>query len=98
MSDIVQANLKAAFSLEAVAAEINVASGSSTTIEKLAKNIMEFFGKELGFNYRDSRKGDIRYSLANISKARKLIDYEPEYELSSGISEVADYLSKVKNK
>lgn len=41
--------------------------------------------------YRESRVGDIRYSMANINKARSKLNYEPEYNVTKGLSMAAKW-------
>lgn len=36
--------------------------------------------------YRDFREGDVRHSLADISKAAKLLGYAPKYDVSAGVA------------
>ena len=48
--------------------------------------------------YRDFRAGDVRHSQADISKARRLIGFEPEFKIQQGIDKAMpwyiDFLSK----
>ena len=41
--------------------------------------------------YRDFRAGDVRHSLANIDKAKRLLGYEPEFDLKSGLTRAFDW-------
>jgi len=41
--------------------------------------------------YRNFRAGDVRHSLADISKAQKLLDYQPKYKISEGMDEAMDW-------
>ena len=63
----------------------NIASGKSVTIQHLAEVMNEVSGKNLDIQYERSREGDIRYSQADISLARKELDYCPKIELRDGI-------------
>ena len=42
-------------------------------------------------NYRDFRAGDVRHSLADISKAQQLLDYQPSHKISKGLDEAMDW-------
>ena len=88
--DVVQANIKAATS-NAAGEIINIAKGERTTINTLAEIIMEISGKNLEPLHIEPMRGDIRYSLADISKAMKLIGYNPKYSLKSGLEETINY-------
>jgi len=61
----------------------NIASGNSITIKQLAKLIITLSKKELKINYNDAKKGDIRFSEADISLAKKELQYLPKYTLES---------------
>lgn len=97
VSDVVNANLKAAVEPYTDGLSINIGSGYSTTIKELAEYTIDFFNSNLSLNYKDHRKGDIRHSLANISQAKKLLHYEPQYDFKRGLSEAAGYFSSFKN-
>ena len=57
-------------------------------INKLAKMIVNLAGKDnLKPIHNKPRKGDLKHSLADISRARENLDYEPEYDLDKGLRE-----------
>ena len=61
------------------------ASGTPTTINDLAKTILELIGGDLPICYEKPRAGDIKDSYADISKAQKLLNYEPKVGLRDGL-------------
>ena len=68
----------------------NVAVGDRTTLNELFKAIKASLikngvGVTLKPSYREFRAGDVRHSQADISKAKKLLGYEPEYRIYEGI-------------
>jgi len=84
IQDAVRANIIAA---ESDATGIfNIGTGGNTTINGLARAIIKIMGRDLQPIYQEPRAGDIRDSLANISKA-KAIGYEPQYSLEDGLRE-----------
>lgn len=91
VENAVQANLLAAVARpEALGEVFNVAVGQRTTLNALLKTIrtaLESHGVEIRGEplYRPFRAGDVRHSLADINKARRLLGYEPEYEVGEGI-------------
>ena len=93
VADVVQANLKAASSSEADGAAVNVAVGESTTINKLATKIIGLVGAKVEPEYLESRAGDIRHSLADISRAREMLDYAPKYNLEKGLRETVRFFN-----
>ena len=93
IDNCVQANLLAACAEneDAINQVYNVAFGEQTTLNELFKLIKE---KVINFYsyvqsaepvYRDFRPGDVRHSLADISKANRLLGYEPGYSASDGL-------------
>jgi UDP-N-acetylglucosamine 4-epimerase len=56
--------------------------------------LQKISGKELKANYGPPRAGDVRDSLADISKARRLLDYQPEYSVRQGLKKAWDYFIK----
>ena len=59
----------------------NIASGKAVTIKELAKFMISLSGKNLDIKYLPPKKGEIRYSEADISLARKRLNYSPKYDL-----------------
>jgi UDP-glucose 4-epimerase len=90
VSDVVRANILAAES--DATGVFNIGQGRRVTINELAKLIIHIMNKDLGVIYKEARAGDIRHSLADISKAR-LSGYEPQYDLERGLKEtISDLL------
>jgi len=91
----VQANLLAATTdnQDAVNQVYNVAVGERTTLnqlfEHLRANLVAQFTHLQKFQptYRDFRAGDVRHSLADISKAKNLLGYQPTHLLAEGMAE-----------
>jgi nucleoside-diphosphate-sugar epimerase len=63
----------------------NIGSGQPTTINTLAKAILELSGECLDIHYENARGGDIKHSYADITKARKLLEFEPKTSLKAGL-------------
>ncbi len=88
VSDIVRANILAALSEEKLGSRIlNVATGKSTSLLDLVSALVRAQGKTQApeISFEPFRKGDIRYSLADISLAKKAIGYMPEVGLEAGL-------------
>jgi UDP-glucose 4-epimerase len=89
VSDVVRANILAA---ESDATGIfNIGQGQSTTINEIAELITRIMNKDPGVIYEEARVGDIRHSLADISKAG-LFGYQPQYNLEQGLRETISKL------
>lgn len=65
----------------------NIGNGESTTINELAHLIIKLVGSNVSPAYQPAKPGDIRHSLADISKARKF-GYNPKYNLEEGLKEI----------
>ncbi len=105
IDNAVQANLLAATvqNPEAVDQVFNVAVGDRTTLNELYEIIrglllVDFPQLEnVNPTYRDFRPGDVRHSLADISKAHELLGYEPTHRIDAGLKEAMDwYLADLK--
>lgn len=84
--DAVEAFYKA-MSVPHCAGEINIGSGEETSINKLAKLLMEKFGLEKRKPiYMKPRVGDIKRSCANIERARKMLGYKPLITIVEGLN------------
>jgi len=85
VKDVVQANIKA---MESNAGGIfNIAYCQRISLNTLAHMIMEITGKTVPIRYDAPRDGDIHDSLADITKAKKMIQYAPEYTVKTGLEE-----------
>jgi len=84
VKDVVQANILAAQS--DASGVFNISRGESVTINSLAKVIAELVGNKVEPVHQEPRAGDIKHSLADISKA-KAFGYEPRYDLEAGLAE-----------
>jgi len=84
VKDVIQANIIGAES--DACGVFNIGRGENSTLNDLAKTIINLVGKDLQSEYQPPRVGDVRDSLADISKARA-IGYEPQYSLDKGLRE-----------
>jgi UDP-N-acetylglucosamine 4-epimerase len=99
IANTVQVNLLAATARHPDAANqvYNVAVGDRTTLNELFEAIRSTleprFPHLKGFKpgYRDFRAGDVRHSLADISKAKTLLGYEPTHRIREGLVEAMDW-------
>jgi UDP-N-acetylglucosamine 4-epimerase len=99
IDNVVQANLIAATTdkPEAINQVYNVAVGQRTTLNELLDSLKRALQAHHAsvINqkpiYRDFRPGDVRHSLADIDKARRLLGYEPEYPVERGLELAMDW-------
>ena len=92
VKDIVRANLLAAKS-KASGAAINIGSGVETSINDLAIKIKEMVPSNVRIEHVTPRVGDGRRSFADISLAKKLINYEPETKIADGLEKLSRFMS-----
>jgi UDP-glucose 4-epimerase len=92
VKDVARANLLAAKS-KATNTAINVGSGVETSINDLAEKIKEIVPSDARIVHVTPRVGDGRRSLADISLAKKLINYEPETKLADGLEKLNRFMS-----
>jgi UDP-N-acetylglucosamine 4-epimerase len=87
IENVVQASIKALFADNIFESEVfNIAYGSSTTLTELWQKINARGNVNISPNYLPERKGNIKHSLANIDKARKILDYNPEFSIEEGLA------------
>ncbi|WP_020533560.1 SDR family oxidoreductase [Flexithrix dorotheae] len=88
VANAVQANLKALFTdnSEAVNQVYNVACGERTTLNELFQMIVDVADKgNIKPIYGPNRQGDVKHSLADVSKGKRLLGYEPEVMIKEGL-------------
>lgn len=91
--DIVQANLLAMKSAQANGKALNVGSGQPITIREVASILSEELGKNVPVEITGKyRAGDIRHCYADISRAREILGYSPEFGFRDGVSELVSWL------
>ncbi len=98
IDNTVQANILAALSSDDAANKVyNVAFGQRTTLNELFAMIRDRVAtrypqaKESQPEYRDFRAGDVRHSLADISRIKELLGYNPEFSVTQGLDVAADW-------
>lgn len=86
VENAVQANIKSLINSEITKHEVcNIAVGESNNLNQLWGYISEILGVSKPPQYREERKGDVKHSLADISKANNLIGYQPAVKMRQGL-------------
>ena len=87
VENAVQANMKALFTenKKALNEVFNIAVNQKTSVIQLFKTLKNISGYSLDPVFKDKRLGDIRKSYADISKAKILLDYNPEIHIEEGL-------------
>jgi UDP-N-acetylglucosamine/UDP-N-acetylgalactosamine 4-epimerase len=96
VANAVQANIKALLSTnkKAVNQVYNVAVGDQTTLVDMFNMLREVAQSDIEPIFGPPRMGDIKHSLADISKAKKLLGYNPEYNIQSGLKLTFEWFKK----
>jgi len=92
IKDIIAANIMAAESK--LTGAFNIGLGKSTTINQLAEMINEIIGKDIKPVYEKERPGDIKHSLADISKAKSL-GYDPKADFKEELKETVEWFKRI---
>ncbi len=91
IANVVDGVLRAAAAPRASGETINVATGSRISLNRLLEEMRRITGSTVTARYGPARAGDVRDSLADISKARELLGYEPTVSLEQGLQSTLDW-------
>jgi UDP-glucose 4-epimerase len=73
---------------------LNIGTGIETSVNELAESLKTQFSSNLNPVYHDAREGELQRSVLDNTKARKLLNWEPQYDLNSGMLEVRNWLKR----
>ena len=91
IDNVVQGNLKA-MDAPGVSGEVfNIACGTRHTLLDIADAIAAYLGRPLQREHLPSRAGDVKHTLADIAKARRLLGYEPTIDFAEGMQRTCTY-------
>lgn len=93
VSDVVEANLLALETGKADYETLNVGTGEAFSVRQIAEMLAAGLGSEIApeISHR-YREGDIRHCVADITKARNLLEYEPKVKLEKGLFALLDWV------
>jgi nucleoside-diphosphate-sugar epimerase len=92
IDNVVDANLKAAETTRGLGSIINVATGQRISLNQLLSELKHLTGKNhLNAIYQEARVGDVVHSLADISRAREFLNFEPRVGLREGLQLTIDW-------
>jgi nucleoside-diphosphate-sugar epimerase len=94
VADCVEANLAAA-EAEGVAGKfMNIAAGAETSINRLWEIIRDLTGAAVPPVHAEARKGDVRKSVAQVSRAKELMGWSPKVALAAGLARTVEWMKK----
>lgn len=92
VENVVEANFKACLAPAEASGEVfNVAFGESSVLIDVYRTITKALGREIEPIFGPDRPGDVRHSLADIGKARRLLGYSPDYSFDQGLVEAIEW-------
>lgn len=92
IDNVIEANLKACLAPSEAAGEaFNIAYGGREYLIDIYRYLCKALKKDVEPDFGPDRAGDIKHSNADISKARKLLGYDPEYSFETGIELAIDW-------
>ena len=87
VGDAIAANLAAAIVPEAVGQIFNIGGGSRVVLAEVLDIMAEIVGKPIKRNHIEKAMGDARHTAADVSKARKILNYQPQVSLRDGLTQ-----------
>lgn len=92
IENVIEANLKACLApREAAGNAFNIAYGGREYLIDIYHSLTRALGKDIEPNFGPDRAGDIKHSNADISKAREMLGYDPDYDFDSGLKLAIDW-------
>ena len=92
IENVIEANLKACLASSSVAGEaFNIAYGGREYLIDIYYGLTEALGVNIEPKFGSDRAGDIKHSNADISKAKKLLGYDPEWSFERGIKAAIEW-------
>ncbi len=95
IDNVIEANLKACLAPQEASGEVfNIAYGGREYLIDIYNVLCKYLNKNIQPIFGPTRAGDIKHSNADISKARKLLNYNPKYNFEDGIKEAIEWYKK----
>lgn len=94
IENVVQANLLAMSAKHLHGEAMNIACGKRISLNQLLKILKNILGSKLAPNYQEPRKGDVRHSLADIRKSKKIINYMPKVGTEEGLNKTVEFFQR----
>lgn len=92
IDDVVKANMLAMNSEHGTGQAFNIATGKNISINRIAETLKHIMNKEdLEDIHTEPRPTDLKHGYADISKAKKMLDYEPQFSIEQGLAELVNW-------
>jgi len=93
VSNAVEATLLACFKPEAPGKILNIATGLTHSLNQFIEILNRLTGNHIKPVYAKDRSGDVRNSRADITSAKRMLDYQPKVDFQKGLEETVEYFS-----
>ena len=93
IDNVVDANILACEKKAAAGNVINIACNKAYTLNELAEKLNKIIGTDISPSHGAEKIGEVKYSLADISKAREILGYEPEIDFDKGLEKTVEWFS-----
>ncbi len=97
VDNVVKANLLAATAKDAPGKIFNTACGDRHSLLDLVDLLNSIMGKQIKPIHADSRPGDVKHSLAGISEAEKILNYQPQVQFEEGLKKTMAWYQRGKH-
>ena len=94
IDNVVHANLLAISAEDCHGEAMNVACGSRIYLNQMLEILARITGSKVDPVYSEARKGDVKHSLADILKAKQLLNYEPLVGIEAGLAKTVEYFKE----
>lgn len=91
IENVVSANLKACEGEPKKGAVVNVACGDRFTLNELYRSLCNLTGSNREVEYAEARMGDVKHSMADISRAKEVLGWEPVVDFHSGLERTVEW-------
>jgi nucleoside-diphosphate-sugar epimerase len=93
VSDVVEANIRAAASGKAVGNVMNIAGGSWISLREVVQLLQEISNIPITITFETQQPGDVGHTFADTGRARQLIEYRPQVSLREGLVKEFAYIA-----
>ena len=94
IDNVVRANLLAMSAEHLHGEAINIACGKRVSLNQLLNILKEIVGSKVSPVYEEPRKGDVKHSLADINKGKKILNYDPQVGIEMGLKKTVEFFQK----
>ena len=94
IDNVVRANLLAMSAEHLQGEAINIACGKRVSLNQLLNILKEIVGSKVSPVHEEARKGDVKHSLADINKGKKILNYDPQVGIEMGLKKTVEFFQK----